>query len=250
MISIIIATHNRVDEITNSLTLMKINNIFDNVKSRIILVFDGNILNELQYDKLLKNNPCGLPIIISQNREHIGQNKARNIGIEISKQDNPQYICFLDDDATIDKGYELRNIINIMDSSEKIVAIGLQSVIKQSGNDQYYSKYNKQKGIFPVEIICLAGAIIKSNVVYKFDRFFFPENIFYGSDEWALVMRVRQLGYQTYATNLCRVIHRLESKGRNAKIRYNLQYAHSFMWTLLPKKILIVLIFRPASKSQ
>ncbi|MFU0783661.1 MAG: hypothetical protein ACFWT2_11355 [Thermoanaerobacterium thermosaccharolyticum] len=242
MLSIIIATYDRINDVIKSLSIMKEYETFKDIDSRFIIVFDGNVIKDSDKDLICKNNPGTKEIKVLMSKQHIGQNAARNLGINEAKKDNPELILFMDDDAVIVSNFELKKVLYLFSKYNNAGAIGLTSIIECNGKDQYYSKYKKGNDIFPVVYPCLAATIIRSNIVFYYNKFFFPEDIFYGSDEWALALRVRQAGYQVYATDKARCYHRFVQKGRSKKIRGNLQYAHAYIWALFPFKSSLLLL--------
>lgn len=249
MLSIIIASHDRKEEIKNNLKKMKDNYVFKNINAKIILVFDGNIISEEEVKQIGQFNPCNNEIEIIACEHHKGQNYIRNLGIKKSKEFETDLILFLDDDAFLSNNKELSRAIEIINSNKKIGALGLNVIKTINMQPQYYTNCKKETEIFPVLFPCLAGTLVKSEVVYKYKKFFFPEEIYYGADEWALAIRVRQLGLQVYATNACRVFHNIVGGGRSKDIRFKYQYAHSYIWgsVLCKRDIIILLMIRTVS---
>lgn len=237
MLGIIIPTHNRIKDMVKSLNIMKSNNVLHNIDTKIVIVFDGNIISDKERNEIYMSNPSNNTIDIIENRDHIGQNKARNIAINKLRKYNCKDILFLDDDASISSNEELIKYRKMLEKYEDAGCIGLKVIVESTGENQYYNNYNKENELFPVVYPCLAGTIIRGNIVFKYDKFFFPEEIKYGSDEWSLALRVRSENYNVYATDMIECVHRLSQGGRSKKIRYNLQYAHGYIWGILPKEI-------------
>ncbi|EHK2442088.1 hypothetical protein KCL46_003067 [Clostridium perfringens] len=244
MLSIIIASHDRKKEIISNLQIMKKNNVFKGIDSKVILIFDGNTVSDLERELIKSANPCNQNLEIINFSEHKGQNYVRNIGINKSKEFCTKLILFLDDDAYIKSNEELLKAIGIINFNSKIGALGLNVIKTSNMQPQYYNNCIKRDDIFSVLFPCLAGTLIKSSIVYNYKKFFFPEEIYYGADEWALATRVRQLGFQVYATEICKVFHNIIGGGRSKDIRFKYQYAHSYIWTItLSKRQLFILTF-------
>lgn len=245
MLSVIIASHDRKDEIIKNLKFMKNQGVFNNLESILIVSFDGNKLNEIEKKEIIESNPCSNNPIIIDNEKHCGQNYARNIALEHSKKVNSSMVLFLDDDAYLTSNSELKYAIDEFKVLNKkgVGALGL-NVIKAFNNEpQYYTSCKKKSSEFAVLFPCLAGTIISSEIVNNYEKFFFPEEIHYGADEWALACRVRSEGYQVYATTKCNVMHNIAGGGRSKDIRYKYQYAHSYIWaTIMPLRVIIILV--------
>ncbi|WP_019537349.1 glycosyltransferase family 2 protein [Paenibacillus ginsengihumi] len=242
-LSIIIATYQRVEALVDSLSRMKNRNVFAGISTELIIVFDGSIPDEESTIKEInENTPSNKTTVVSSGTDRKGQNYARNLGVDKS---NASVLLFIDDDAHIEDATQISEALDLLRSNENIGVLGLESIVYQTGEDQYYGAYLGEKDYFPVTIACLAGCLVHKDRVLKErqGRLFFPESIAYGSDEWALALKSRHYGYQVCATRKAQVIHRFVDSGRDPDYRGRLQYGHSFIWSMFPLSIGLLFLF-------
>ena len=242
-ISIIIITYNRPDETLALLQNLKEQKDLNSCVKEILLL---NNASTVQYDNVIDFilNNKNLSIEYINSTENMGVAKGRNFLIE--KAQNP-YLLVLDDDVVFADDGAI-SIINTMFDKQ-------QYVVNNTGiitlNIYYFDTKARQKNALPHKRYEIykdkkwfltyyftgAAHLMKKELFDKTG--FYPEDFFYGMEEYDLSYRAINSGYTLAYDNSVKVWHkespigRITNKEKMAMMWFN---KSKVAWKYLPKK--------------
>ena len=177
-LSICIPTYNRNESLKNCIS--SINKIINNKKIKINIIITDNSNNDivLKIKKKLINISKYKIIFLKEKKR--GAVYARNKFLKKIKNINPDYICFFDDDCTIDK-YWIKNTFKIIDTKKADVVTGPQLYIGSLKRKIYnYSQiFEKEYWNSKTQIVNWAASnnVILDYKIIKKNKLFFDHNL-------------------------------------------------------------------------
>lgn len=218
-IDIIIITYKRQQELKELLyNIQKLNykNIYLN---KVIIIDNDNSNSSAQIISTIQNE-IDYQIDYFLAEENLGVARGRNLGI---KKSEAEFLFFIDDDAEIKHSDSLKFIYDFMLSqpediavfSLKIVYYENQEIQKNAFPHKKYLKYH-QKSSFYTSYFIGAGHIIKRASLSNTSLY--PNDIFYGMEEYDLSYQLLLKGYKIMYTNCVTILHKESAKGRQLKM--------------------------------
>ncbi len=221
-LSIIIITYNRPEDVLLLLkNIEQQENVFELLES--VVVIDN--ASPISYQSVIDFvNASKLPIIFKQSDENLGVARGRNKAISLAKS---PVIITIDDDAFFKGKDALIQINNLFESNwakENNIGVFCFKVF-------YGSTGELQTGAFPHKniekfvhkdrfltyyYIGCGHAILKK--VYD-QAGIYPEDFFYGMEEYDLGYRILDLGYKMAYDSSVEIVHNESPKGRVTQVQ-------------------------------
>lgn len=217
LFSICIITYNRPDETLALLRcLMHLNKRYE-LLNEVILINNNSDKDYTAVTKFIQTED--LPILYVENQVNNGVAKSRNQAVNLSKG---EYLIFIDDDAEIDDFDFLVSINGFWQQSwvkeEKVGILNLcilyYSTREIQRNAFPHKKFNKFKHIPEFFTYYFTGAahIMRRELFLQLGGF--PEDFFYGSEEYDLSFRCLDQGYKIYYLQNPCILHKESPSGR------------------------------------
>ena len=141
--------------------------------------------------------------IPTYNRNESLKNCISSINKIINKKINPDYICFFDDDCTIDK-YWIKNTFKIIDTKKADVVTGPQLYIGSLKRKIYnYSQiFEKEYWNSKTQIVNWAASnnVILDYKIIKKNKLFFDHNLnkFGVGEDQLFFLNISKIGYKIF----------------------------------------------------
>ncbi len=208
----------------------------------IILVNNASTEDYSAVKEFISANPA-LPILYFDAPENLGVAKGRNFALQ--KGTTP--ICImLDDDAVLQNKDCLINLqhefeTNNTERSKAIVSFKVlyYDTLEMQVNTLPHKLFNeyKDKDFFETYYYAGGAHAIKRDVIEKIGKY--PEDFFYGMEEYDLAYRVLEAGYSIVYSNKITMLHKespLGRKPKEEKLRMMWVNKSKVAWRYLPKK--------------
>ncbi len=218
-IDIIIITYKRQQELKELLySIQKLNykNLYLN---KVIIIDNDNSSSSTQIISTIQDEvDYQIDYFIAE--ENLGVARGRNLGINKSEA---EFLFFIDDDAEIKESDSLKCIHQfILSQPDDIAVFPLriayyenQEIQKNAFPHKKYIKYH-QKSNFYTSYFIGAGHIIRRSSLSKTSLY--PNDIFYGMEEYDLSYQLISNGYKIMFTNCITILHKESPKGRQLKL--------------------------------
>ncbi len=241
-LSVLIITYNRPEDTLELLENLCTQINYDSSVGEILLLNNNSTVSYDIVEMYIKEHP-ELKINYIDHSENLGVARGRNYLI---KRANFPLLLVLDDDVIFsdkDALYKSSQLFDKQEFNPKVAIITL--------NIYYYATNERQKNAFPHKKYklnkdkdwFLTNYFIGAAHLMKKDLFsstgFYPENFFYGMEEYDLSYRVINAGYQLAYDNTIKVLHKESPTGRitNLQKLKMMWYNKSVVvWKFLPKK--------------
>jgi GT2 family glycosyltransferase len=216
-LSFVIITYNRPEdalELAENISQLK---DLDEFVEEVIIVNNRSSVSYQPLEDFIASRPL-IPFRYFVTEENLGVSRGRNYAI---RQSRAPVLVFLDDDALIQDGSALLDITMLFDYE---TAIGIAAF-----KVYYYSTGEMQKNAFPhkqfevrkdwpqFDTYYFSGCAhaIRRAVFEKVG--YYPENFFYGMEEYDLSFRALDAGYTIRYTDKVVILHKESPTGRLTK---------------------------------
>ena len=238
-LAFIIITYNRPDDM---LSLAENINGLDGLSEwveEIIIVNNQSSLSYQPVEDFIASHPT-LPFRYVVAPENLGVSRGRNFAVRLS---TAPILVFLDDDALIRNGDALKAIVNIFreNPSTGIAAFKVYyyASLQLQENAFPHKRFNERKDWPHFDTAYFSGAAhaIRRSV---FDEAgFYPENFFYGMEEYDLSYRALDKGYSIRYDDRVIILHKESPAGRlppREKLRGMWVNKSKVAWKYLPRR--------------
>ena len=216
-LSIVIITYNRPGDM---LELAKNISELDHLEllADVIVVNNRSSESYKEVEDFISNNPA-VPFRYFKTEQNLGVSKGRNYAIQ---QSSASILLFLDDDALFqnkDALLQAVNIFNEPEGTDRRTGIAAFKVYYHAALELQktafpHKQFNKQKTLHHFDTYYFAGCAhaIRKEV---FDTVgYYPENFFYGMEEYDLSYRTLNAGYKIIYDDRVVVLHKESPSGR------------------------------------
>ena len=216
-IGIVIITYNRANDLLALLTNIANLDFRDKLLEEIIVINNNSTESYSEIDTFIKKN-LELPIKYIETAENLGVSKGRNFAITQSKA---PFLILIDDDAEFQDKDVLKRISELAESNTDTGIFAMKVLYFENRSIQInafpHKSYNKRKYLIEFETSYFTGC---GNVIRReaFDKAGpFPDNFFYGMEEYDLSYRILDLGYKIRYNSKIVLLHKESPKGRQTK---------------------------------
>ena len=217
-LSICIPTYNRNESLKNCIS--SINKIINKKKIKINIIITDNSNNDivLKIKKKLINISKYKIIFLKEKKR--GAVYARNKFLKKIKNINPDYICFFDDDCTIDK-YWIKNTFKIIDTKKADVVTGPQLYIGSLKRKIYnYSQiFEKEYWNSKTQIVNWAASnnVMLDYKIIKKNKIFFDHNLnkFGVGEDQLFFLNISKIGYKIFWNKDIKVYEKIHKHRQN-----------------------------------
>ncbi|MFN2438724.1 MAG: glycosyltransferase family 2 protein [Chitinophagaceae bacterium] len=239
-LSIIIISYNRPDDM---LELAKNISELDylDLLAEVIVVNNHSSVSYEGVERFIQDNSA-IPFRYFQMEENLGVSKGRNYAIQ---QSNAAILVFLDDDALFQNKDALLQVNNIFSEANKngrktgIAAFKVyyHSTFELQRNAFPHKQFNQMKTLSHFDTYYFAGCAhtIRKEVFQNVG--YYPENFFYGMEEYDLSYRTINAGYKIIYDDRVTVLHKESPFGRltnKEKLRGMWVNKATVAWKYLP----------------
>lgn len=218
-IDIIIITFNRNKELYELLLNIQHLEGKDQYLNKVIVI-DNNQSNENENMIKQLQEEIDYTIDFYKSEVNLGVARGRNLGI---KRAEAEWLFFIDDDAEIESTDSLKKIYdhisvkpdNVAIFSLRIVYFENHKIQKTAFPHKKFKKY-QYRDAFQTSYFIGAGHIIRKKCLLNTS--FYPEDIFYGMEEYDLGYQIISKGYKIEYTNCITILHKESSQGRQSNL--------------------------------
>jgi GT2 family glycosyltransferase len=240
-ISIVIITYNRPDDMLD-LTRNIIQLEDHHFLSEIVIVNNRSTVSYEAVEALISKHQH-LPFQYEIATENLGVSRGRNYAI---KKTTGDVLVFLDDDALFETRDALNQIVRIFTENKDSRPVGVSSfkvfyhsTMEWQKNAFPHKQFEEKKALHHFETAYFVGCAhaIRSKVFEKTG--YYPENFFYGMEEYDLSYRVLDSGYAIVYDDRVLILHKESPEGRltnREKLRGMWVNKSKVAWKYLPKK--------------
>lgn len=242
-LSLIIITYNRADDTLELLKSLKAQNNWQTFLGEILLLNNNSSDSYENVEVFIAENP-DFPIVYFNHDENLGVARGRNFLIQRA---NYPLLFVMDDDMILPDLNSFHKASTLLDNDlfkSNNVAVVTTSVFYFDTNERQkntlpHKKYEKYKDKHQFLTYFFAGGahIIKKEVFDKTGLY--PENFFYGMEEYDLSYRIINCGYKLAYDSSIKILHKESPLGRttDAKKREMMWYNKSVVaWKYLPNR--------------
>ena len=213
-ISVIIISYNRPEE-----TLETINNVLslkneNNILNEIIVINNASTVDYSIIENKMNTNNSNINLKYIKSDKNLGVAGGRNLGIKEAHNDG---LLFIDDDAIFEDKEVLKKITFLLSKDQNIgiLAFLSKNYFTNEINLNEFPHFDKtlvnQKSFYTYYFVGVAH-FIKKDVFEKVG--YYPEDFFYGMEEYDLSYRALNKGYKILYSNSLKVLHKKVQKGR------------------------------------
>ena len=241
-LSFIIITYNRpADALELLLNISQLDEAAS-LLQEVILVNNASTEDYSGVKEFIASNP-GFPYKYYDAPENLGVAKGRNYAIQKS---SAPILIMLDDDAVLQNKDALVNLVSAFntqntDRPKAIVSFKVlyDDNLQMQVNALPHKRFNEYKGKSFFETYYYAGGAhaIKREVIEKLGSY--PEDFFYGMEEYDLSYRILEAGYSIVYSDKIVMLHKESPSGRkpkNEKLQMMWVNKSKVAWRYLPKK--------------
>ncbi len=223
-ISVVIISYNRPIETKEAVESVIKQKDFEKFVKEIIIINNNSTCDY----SLVENMQNFIPkLIYIKTRENLGVAGGRNLGIKYATSD---YILFLDDDAELLSPNIINECIKLFnkDPTIGILAFLSKDYFTHKINLNEFPSHNKKfitlNEFYTTHFIGVCHCIKKE----VFDSVgFYPDDFFYGMEEYDLSYRAISNGFKIFYSNKLDVLHKKSEKGRKSKYFINIMLAEN-----------------------
>jgi GT2 family glycosyltransferase len=239
-ISIIIITYNRANDM---LELAKNISALQNLDllHEVVIINNHSSESYQGVTDFIHSQPQ-IPFRFITAPENLGVARGRNFGISLS---SAPILLFIDDDALFNDADTLQQVQNIFNEDpgrEKGIAafrIFYQSTMDFQENAFPHKNFEERKSLRQFDTYYFSGCshAIRRDVFQKAGHY--PENFFYGMEEYDLSYRALNAGFKIVYDDRVTIIHKESPSGRltnKDKLRGMWVNKSKVAWKYLPKK--------------
>ncbi len=245
-LSFIIITYNRPDDALELLQNIAGLDEAASLIEEIILVNNRSVVSYNKVEDYVKDNPS-LPVKYIEAPENLGVTKGRNFALGFA---TAPILILLDDDAVLQNKDALKQILLAFEHKpadqltiERETAIVSFKVLyydtlEMQQNGLPHKKYNRYKDKHSFYTYYYAGGAhaIKREVLEKIGHY--PEDFFYGMEEYDLAYRLLHKGYAIQYNDSIVMLHKESPLGRkpaSEKLKMMWVNKSKVAWRHLPK---------------
>jgi GT2 family glycosyltransferase len=220
-LSFVIITYNRPGDALELLRNITTLNRAAELLEDVIVVNNASTESYDEVKKLISGNPQ-INFRFIDSPHNLGVAKGRNLAITYAKA---PILILLDDDAELGNKDALENIVNLFAShtntERSLGIISFKVLYFSNGQMQVnalpHKRFNEYKDLPFFYTYYFAGGAhaVKREVLDKVGAY--PENFFYGMEEYDLSYRVLDAGYSIAYTNSVIMLHKESPLGRKPK---------------------------------
>ncbi len=214
-IGFVIITYNRPEDMLALMQNICQLNALDTLLEEIIIVNNNSSSNYSLVEQFVNDNKH-IPFKYILSNENLGVAKGRNFAIQQSKA---PIIIMLDDDAELEGKDALVHIDDIYREQGNSLAIVSFKVIyyatrQMQKNAFPHKQFDKKKDFHSFETYYYAGGAhaISREAIEKAN--FYPEDFFYGMEEYDLSYRLLDCGYKIIYSDSIVMLHKESPLGR------------------------------------
>ena len=242
LISIVIITYNRCTDVRDLLCDI---NMFSNKEllKDIIIVNNKSTESYFVVNEFIQQHPQ-LPIQLIEAPENLGVSRGRNFATQFAKG---EIMLYLDDDVNLKDTETLSRIATCFNQpmyygrplglvSFKVLYSYNLEIQKNAFPNKHFDKY-KDKTDFPAPYYVGCAHAITRKAWDETGNY--PENFFYGMEEYDFAYRLIDKGYSIKYDSSVVIIHKESPFGRtpkNEKLRMMWVNKSKVSWRYLPKK--------------
>lgn len=241
-LSFIIITYNRPADAMELLLNISQLDEAASLLQEVILVNNASTEDYNGVKEFIASN-SGFPYKYYDAPENLGVAKGRNYAIQKS---SAPILIMLDDDAVLQNKDALVNLVSAFntqntDRPKAIVSFKVlyYDNLQMQVNALPHKRFNEYKGKSFFETYYYAGGAhaIKREVIEKLGSY--PEDFFYGMEEYDLSYRILEAGYSIVYSDKIVMLHKESPSGRkpkNEKLQMMWVNKSKVAWRYLPKK--------------
>lgn len=245
-LSFIIITYNRPDDALELLQNIAGLNDAASLLEEIILVNNRSSVSYNKVEEYIRSQPS-LPFKYIEAPDNLGVAKGRNFALQFA---TAPILILLDDDAVLQNKDALQQVVTAFDQkpagnneSERKTAIVSFKVLyfdtlEMQKNALPHKKFNKYKDKHSFYTYYYAGGAhaIKKEVLEQVGHY--PEDFFYGMEEYDLSYRIIQKGYSIRYSDRIVMLHKESPLGRkptSEKLKMMWVNKSKVAWRYLPR---------------
>jgi GT2 family glycosyltransferase len=209
--------------------------------AEVIIVNNKSPASYEEVENFIRDNPA-IPFRYFRTEKNLGVSKGRNYAIE---QSNASILIFLDDDALFQNKDALLKISAIFNEADKIdhktgiaaFKVYYHSTLEFQKTAFPHKQFNQKKILHHFDTYYFAGCAhaIKKEVFQNVGSY--PENFFYGMEEYDLSYRTLNAGYKIIYDDRVVILHKESPLGRltnKEKLRGMWVNKATVAWRYLP----------------
>ncbi|HEY4286353.1 MAG TPA: glycosyltransferase [Puia sp.] len=212
-LSFVIITYNRPEDALELAKNISQLEELDELVEEVIIVNNRSSVSYQPLEKFIDAHP-DIPFRYFVTKENLGVSRGRNYAIQQSKA---PILVFLDDDALIQNSHALLDI-DMLFAGEPAIGIAAFKIYYSTGEMQVnafpHKRFAERKDLSHFDTYYFSGAAhaIRRTV---FDEVgYYPENFFYGMEEYDLSFRALDAGYIIRYTDAVVILHKESPTGR------------------------------------
>ena len=220
---ICICTYNRNPSLLRCLKSINNLHVVPNIKIEVVVV--DNVTEYPSFKLVKKLKKSFKYKIIQLHEKKRGVVNARNKCLHRVKKINPKFICFFDDDCTVDR-YWLKNIFKIMKSTDASIVTGPQLPLKKKNLNfskkinysQFFEKRYKEGIINKVNWAASNNVFLKYDIIKKHNLIFDKTlNKFGIGEDQLFFSKIDSYGYKIYWSKTIKVFESIHEHRLNLK---------------------------------
>lgn len=244
-ISLLIITYNRPDDLLDLLRSLSLQQDTDVLKE-VLILNNASSLSYQRAEDFITANPQ-LKINYIQSQENLGVSRGRN---RLMSMASGELLLVLDDDIVFQHPGDLKKIAAVFDTplfkNEKTAIVTFRVIYYDSKEVQQTAFPHKRfeeyqhKEAFLTYYFAGCAHILKREILQQTGLY--PEDFFYGMEEYDLSYRVIDAGYSIGYSNSVTFEHKESPKGRAASYqKLSSQWINKskVAWRYLPKQYYI-----------
>lgn len=239
---IVIITYNRPDDMLDLARNIAALDAGSDVLSEVIIVNNRSTVSYEKLERFISEVPH-IPFRYILADENLGVSRGRNFAIRACKAD---VMIFIDDDALFENKDAVKNIVSIFDQYHSDRPLGILSlkVLYESTHDFQvnafpHKKFREKKDLHEFDTYYFTGCAHAIHRKVFEHAGLYPENFFYGMEEYDLGYRTLDEGFSIRYNDAAVVLHKESPLGRlqpKEKIRQMWVNKCRIAWKYLPKR--------------
>lgn len=249
LISLIIITYNRPDDLMDLLESLRLQNDTSSLREVLILNNASTVSYE-PVEKFISQNP-DLKITYILSGENIGVSRGRN---KLMSMAAGELLLVLDDDIIFQNSDTLKKITPIFESpffkdantgiiTFRVIYYETKKLQRTALPHKQFEKY-KDEPVFLTSYFAGCAHILQKKILAVTGLY--PEDFFYGMEEYDLSYRIINAGYSIGYSNVATFEHKESPKGRQAHYqKLSAQWVNKskVAWRYLPRIYYVTTMF-------
>ena len=242
-LSIVIITYNRPDDVVELAESIKMQKGAAQLLDEVIIVNNQSAVSYQRLEQFIAGNPS-LPFHYIVADENLGVSKGRNFAARLCKS---EVMVFIDDDAVFQNEDAITNIAALFTAQNndrrKLGIVSFKVLYYATGDYQQnafpHKKFNQKKDLHDFETYYYTGCAHAINKKVFDHVGYYPENFFYGMEEYDLSYRTINEGYSIRYDDSAVILHKESPLGRlrsGEQLRQMWVNKCKIAWKYLPKK--------------